>query len=328
MVHKDICMNILRFNKQFPTEEACEKFLKETREKEGIVCPKCGCVHHYWKGYRKQWQCKKCGHRTGLKAGTVMHGSNLPLMYWFVAIHLLTSTKKSFSAKEMQRQLDHKRYQPIWELMHKLRDVMGQRDATYKLLGSIELDEGFFSTSIEQSEKGKPLKRGRGSQKKTKVLVMAESVPVEDGKRKDIKKAVGHVKMIVIDDLKSKTLDANVIKYINDKAELTTDDSTSYVNFKNIVNSHMSQVVEPKNISKVLPWVHVVISNAKRLLLDIHHDIGKNFLQNYLNEFCYKFNRRTLDLFDRLMTTVVSYRNAFRHKYYAPTFEMSLISNK
>ena len=103
-----------------------------------------------------------------------MHGSKLPFRYWFIAIHLLTSTKKSFSAKEIQRQLGHKRYQPIWEMMHKLRIAMGSRDDHYQLAGQIELDEGFFSTIIPDEEKDKPLKRGRGSQKKTKVLVMAE----------------------------------------------------------------------------------------------------------------------------------------------------------
>ena len=64
-----------------------------------------------------------------------MHGSKLPLMYWFTAIHLMTSTKKTFSALEMQRQLGHKRYQPIWEMMHKLRSVMGLRDGKYNLDG-------------------------------------------------------------------------------------------------------------------------------------------------------------------------------------------------
>lgn len=193
---------------------------------------------------------------------------------------------------------------------------MGQRDAKYKLVGLIELDEGFFSTSVDADEKDKPRKRGRGSQAKTKVLVMAESTQQEPTKKYRLDKVVGHIKMIVIDDLKSKTLDSNVIKFINNGAELTTDDSTSYVNFKNLVNSHMSQVVGPKQISKVLPWVHITISNGKRLLLDIYHDIKPEFLQNYLNEFCYKFNSRKLDMFERLMNTCLSYRTQFKHRYY------------
>ena len=92
-----------------------------------------------------------------------------------IAIQMLTYTKKSISAKELQRQLGHKSYNPIWAMLHKLRNAMGKRDSQYELCGTVELDEGFFSTEIPEEEKNKPLKRGRGSQKKTTVLVMAET---------------------------------------------------------------------------------------------------------------------------------------------------------
>jgi hypothetical protein len=110
-----------------------------------------------------------------------MHGSRLPFRYRFVAIHLLTSTKKSFSASELQRRLEHNTYNPIWAMLHKLRQVMGMCDARYQLSEVVEPDEGFFTTEIDEEEKDKPLKRGRGSRKKTKVLVMAGSVPPEGG---------------------------------------------------------------------------------------------------------------------------------------------------
>ncbi|KAA6342869.1 hypothetical protein EZS27_009420 [termite gut metagenome] len=113
-----------------------------------------------------------------------MHLSKLPFRYWFVAFHLLTSTKKSFSAKELQRQLEHKNYEAIWALLHKLRMAVGKRDEQYALSGILELDEGFFSTEMNEEDKRKPLKRGRGSQKKSKVLVMAESAPVEKENQK------------------------------------------------------------------------------------------------------------------------------------------------
>lgn len=305
-------MNLISFTKQFPNEESCRQHLKEQREKQGIVCSKCGCVHHYWKKNRNEWQCKKCGHRTTLTSGTVMHGTKLPIMYWYIAMHLLTSTKKSFSALEMQRQLGHNRYQPIWELMHKLRNVMGQRDAEYQLCGSIELDEGFFSIQRDETEKDKPLKAGRGSQKKAKVLVMAESTPVE-GSKMNIKKQVGHIKMVVIPNLKASTIDVEVVDNIKKESSLITDASSSYVHFKNLVGEHTSQVIEPKEVGKVLPWVHIVISNAKRLLLDIYHDVKSEFLQSYLNEFCYKFNRRNINCFERLMVACVSYQTEFKH---------------
>ena len=121
-------MKLVEFSKRFPDEEACEKYLYEIRVAQGVVCSKCGSKHQYWDKSGKCWRCAKCGHVTTLTAGTVMHGSKLPLLYWFTAIHLITATKKTFSALEMQRQLGHKRYQPIWEMMHKLRSVMGTRD--------------------------------------------------------------------------------------------------------------------------------------------------------------------------------------------------------
>jgi hypothetical protein len=98
-----------------------------------------------------------------------MHGFQLPFRYWFIVIYLLTSTKKYFSSAELQRQLGHKYYEPIWSMLHKLRQIMGKRDEVYAL--SRIMDDGSFSTETNQDEKNKPLKRGRESQKKAKCLL-------------------------------------------------------------------------------------------------------------------------------------------------------------
>lgn len=306
-------MNLIVFQRHFPDEAACESHLKTLRESQGVVFSKCGCTHHYWKGYRKQWQCRRCGHRTSLTSGTVMHGTKLPLQYWFIAIHLLTSTKKTFSAAELQRQLGHKRYQPIWELLHKLRSVMGQRDSQYTLEGTIELDEGFFTID---SDSDAPRHRGRGSEAKAKVLVMAESKEEEHPTRRDVTRSVKHIKMQVIPNLRAETIDEVVMDSIEPESQLTTDGSMSYTHFGGMVEEHHAQVIPPTEVGKVLPWVHIVISNAKRQLLDVFHSVDVEFLQSYLNEFCYKFNRRYMDLFERLMVASVSYRNTFMHRTY------------
>ena len=159
------------------------------------------------------------------------------------------------------------------------------------------------------------MKRGRGSQKKSKVLVMAESQPVEGQTTKSGKpRQVGHIKMIVINDLKSATITSLVENNVTKESTIDSDDSTSYVKLKDIVKEHRPQVIPKQEIGKVLPWVHIAISNAKRMLLDIYHDIKPEYLQNYLNEFCYKFNRRYFgeNLFDRLMIASVTYKNQFR----------------
>ena len=308
-------MNLLNFTEQYPDEASCKAKWKALREKEGVICRHCGCKEHYWKADKENYECKSCGYRQSLKANTVMHGSNLPFRYWFIAIHLLTSTKKSFSASELQRQLGHKRYEPIWHLLHKLRAVMGKRDSHYSLSGVMELDEGFFTTEISEDEKEKPLKRGRGSQNKSKVLVMAESTPIE-GKTtgKDKPRKVGHLKMIVIEDLKSETITPLIEKNVSNESVIDSDHSTSYVKLKDIVKEHRPKVIPKTEVGKVLPWVHIAISNAKRQLLDIYHQINSEYLQSYLNEFCYKFNRRYFgeQLFDRLMVASVSYKNELR----------------
>lgn len=310
------CMKLLEFTKHFPDEESCKAAFKAYRIKQGITCAKCGCTSHYWKQYREQWECKNCQHRTTLKSGTVMHGSKLPFQYWFIAMHLVTSTKKSFSAKEIQRQLGHKRYEPIWAMMHKLRSVMGLRDDKYQLKDEIELDEGFFETVPITRDKSEPLKRGRGSQRQTTVLVSVESKDADDKhnpKKHGKKKQVGYLKMKVIDSLKKETITDAVKKSVKTDTKIVSDKSTSYVDLDKDFDVE-SNVIPKKDIPKVLPWVHTTISNAKRLLLDVHHRIDDDFLQSYLNEFCYKFNRRYFEnLFDRLLVAAVSYRwNWFR----------------
>lgn len=310
-------MNLLEFTIAFPDEESCKQKFKEYREHIGVVCSKCGNKNHYWKKDKEQFECKSCGTRTTLKSGTVMHKSKLPFRYWFIAMHLLTSTKKSFSAKEIQRQLGHKRYHPIWHMVHKLRATMGKRDGEYILAGQIELDDGFFATEKPKDQKDKPLKRGRGSQKKTKVLVMAESEKVIVPKKGMKPRRVGYIKMKVVEDLKKDTITPLVESLVYKDSILDTDGSNSYVDLAGFVQAHNSEVIPKEKIGEKLPWVHIAISNAKRQLLNSYHNIKPEFLQNYLDEFCYKFNRRYFaeEMFNRLLVASVSYKNEPRHIY-------------
>ena len=310
-------MSLIIFISEFPDEQSCKNKFKEYRDQAGVVCAKCNGTQHYWKSDKEQYECKKCKTRTTLKSGTVLHKSKLPYRYWFITMHLLTSTKKSFSAKEIQRQLGHKRYAPIWHMVHKLRKTMGTRDEEYVLAGRIELDEGYFSTEIPAEEKDKPLKRGRGSQKKSKVIVMAERKVVESPKPGKKPRRVGYLKMKVIDDLTRETINKCVKELATDATEVDTDDSTSYTEIKNYIPNHNSQVIPKDKVGEILPWVHIAISNAKRQLLNTYHDIKPEYLQSYLDEFCYKFNRRYYgeSLFNRLLFASVSYKNEFRYKY-------------
>ena len=322
-------MNIREFFNQFPNEEACKAHFKSERDKQGVLCKRCQSSEHRWLSNRDQYQCKRCKYSTTLRSGTLLHGSKLPYYYWYFGMMMLTSTKKSFSALEVQRQLGHRYYEPIWYMLHKIRYGMGKRDSTYTLSGQIELDEGFFEVvpnkqdrdiiKIEIKENDGKLKRGKGSQRQAAVLVMIESKPVAacDKYKHKPDKAVGYIKMQLIDDLTKETTNEQVDKSIDPKSSATTDGATNYNDLKDKLNDHHPVVVkDKKEIPKILPWVHIAISNAKRLLVDIHHSIGADYLQRYLDEFCYKFNRRYFDsVFERAV--ISSLTNKWVHEVQA-----------
>ena len=311
-------MNILNFAKIYPDEESCRRKFKELRDQNGVICPRCNCKEHYWLEKKQSYECKHCHARQSLRSGTVMQNSKLPYLYWFAAMHLLTSTKNSFSSAELQRQLGHKRYQPIWEMTNKLRDVMGKRDNKYTLKGEIELDDAFFTTEIPVESKNEPLKRGGGSQRKTNVLVIAESRTVDHPKPGKKPKKVGYLKMIVVDDLKSETITDHIKERVENTADLTSDDSTSYTKLKKHVRSHTASVIPKERISKILPWVHTAISNAKRQLSGVYYKVKTEYLQYYLNQFCYKFNRRYFGQlqFDRLLVAAATNTTDFKSRTY------------
>ena len=309
-------MNLIKFTEQYLYEASCKARIKVLREECGIVCVRCGHKEHYWKKDKDMYECKKCHFRTSLKSGTVMHKSKLPFSYWLLAFHFITATRKGFSTKEIQRQLGHKRYQPIWHMVHKIRSCMGKREGSYLLNGTIELDEGFFSVEVPEEEKDKPRKRGRGNQSKATVLVMIESEPDEKHPDKGKGRKAGYLKMKVITNLKSETVTHQVDEHVSSHSRLDTDDSTSYTQLKTVVSEHYPvKVTDKKQVGKIFPWVHIAIANAKRWILNNAHDIKREFLQLYLNEFCYKFNRRYFgeNLFDKLLIAAVSYKNEFRY---------------
>jgi hypothetical protein len=194
-------MNLLKYS----DEQVCIDHFKAQHEENGIVCRKCGSNEHFWLQNKLSYECKHYHSRQSLRSGTVMENSKLPFGYWFVAMHLFTSTKKSFSTSELQRQLDHKRFQPIWEMMHKLRSVMGKRDSEYQLSGQIKLDNTFVTTLIPDEKKDEKLKRGAGSQSKSKVMVMAESPVVDNPNPGKPPCRVNHIKMQIVPDLEMGT---------------------------------------------------------------------------------------------------------------------------
>lgn len=297
-------MKLYEFTKFFPDETSCRMDFKAKREKEGINCKKCSGKVHYWLQAKWQWQCKGCRFRTTLRSGTIMQSAKLSFYKWYLCMVYMSFSKKGVSALEMQRQLGHARYRTVWVMMHKLRAGMGKRDNRYSLDGMIELDEGYF-------EKAKPLvtklKRGRGSQSKINVAVMAESTELEDVHTGKTSSHFRYAKMKVLESHKADEINKTAADNITKNSVLITDKSTSYEDFANYFDTHLSYKSD-KNITKTkLKWVHITISNAKRNLLGTYHMMQLGYLQNYLNEFCYRLNRRYFgeNLFQRLIIATI-----------------------
>lgn len=296
-------MNILEFMEEFPTEQTCKDHFRKQREQEGVECKRCSSNQHYWLKAKQQWQCSKCEFRTTLKSGSIMEGSKVSFHTWYKAMAFMTFSKKTISASELQRQLNHPKYDTIWRLMHKIRSAMGKRDALYQLEGAIEFDEGYFEKATSEKVK---LKRGRGSQRQLNVAVMAESTPLENHETGRTSSQCRYFKMRVLYDHKAETINKLIEENFSEKSIVFSDKSTSYVDIADYVEIHITEKSDKTTTKTTLKWVHITISNAKRSLLGTFHKIKAKYLQSYLDEFCYKLNRRYFGnrVFDRLTLAV------------------------
>lgn len=300
-------MNVFTFTAHFGSEQSCRDHFKSERDKQGVFCKKCGGSHHYWKKDKECYECKSCGFRTSLRSGTIMQHSNLPFLVWYRAMFLMSTTKKGFSAKEIQRQLGLKRYEPVWSMVHKLRKAMGNREARYTLEGMLEMDEGYFTVESSQIEQNQG-KRGKGAAGKQNVMVSAESTPLEDPETGKKSKHVRYFKAKVLESHKADQINTNAEESFDDQSIVFSDKSASYVDIADYVDMHVTEKSSKESTVETLRWVHIFISNAKRNLLGNYHKIKGKYLQLYLNEFVYKLNRRYFGerLFDRVIVAAIT----------------------
>ena len=294
-------MNLFSFSAHFGTEDDCREHFKLERDKIGLTC-KCGSTEHFWIKSRLSYECKKCRSRTSLKSGTIMENSNLSFLIWYKTMFLMSVTKKGFSAKEIQKQLGLKRYEPVWAMVHKLRKAMGNRDAKYALEGMIEFDEAYFTVESSEIEQEKGI-RGKGAVGKQNVAMMAESTPLEDIDSGKKEKQVRFFKAKVLNGHNGEEINETIKESIDNQSIVFTDKSASYVDIADFVELHIMEKSSKETTEETLKWVHIAISNAKRNLLGNYHKIKRKYLQLYLNEFIYKLNRRYFgdSLFERLI---------------------------
>lgn len=281
----------LEFQKKFSTAEACRRHLFRIRWPNGFRCPICCNERAYKITTRHLFECTECGYQVSVTAGTVMHKTRTSLIIWFWAIYLIANDKRGFSAMQLSQQFGIS-YPTAWLMMHKIRKAMQQRDTMYTLAGIVEMDDTFIGAPTEGG------KRGRGTEK-TKVVT---SLSLTNA---------GHpvyLKMKVVDDLKSSTLVELANLNINTGSVISTDLYHSYRELNNEGYLHLPKQFNYKDNPDHLKWLHTIISNAKAFIGGTYHGLGKKHLQPYLDEYCYRFNRRRFkgQLFNRLLNACAS----------------------
>jgi hypothetical protein len=124
-------MNLLDFIRRFPGENECLQYFISIRENVGIKCKKCGCTKHSWVSEKDQFQCAECENHIGIKSGTIMENTKLPIKYWFITIYMLTSYDKNFSAIELQQKLGCRESEQVEEMLFNLNMVKKQSNCKY-----------------------------------------------------------------------------------------------------------------------------------------------------------------------------------------------------
>jgi transposase-like protein len=271
---EDYPRTLLELEQRFSDEAGCRAYLFALRWPQGFVCPACGgrglAIRRYL------WRCENCSRETSVMAGTIFQDSKLPLMIWFRAMWHVTSQKNGISALGLQRVLGLGSYKTAWTLLHKLRRAM-VRLGRERLRGVVEVDEAYWGGE----ESGV---RGRQSVNKALILVAAEA----DGE------GIGRIRLRHIPDTNRATLPGFIQQSIEPGSTVVTDGLQAYRDLESYVHDRQIQKHQPTDAEHLLPRVHRVISLLKRWLLGTHQGgIAHEHLEDYLNEFTFRFNRRT-----------------------------------
>jgi len=288
-------MSLIEFSDKFGSEDNCRNDLWERRVKIGYNCPACDSNDGYKLKKALRWECKNCKHQVSIYANTVFENTKIELRKWYLAAFLIVSSKGGISAKELQRQIGVT-YKTAWYVNRRLREAMGIANDKYKLDGIVTMDEAYFSGRENNDEA--PKKRGRGTNK-SKVIVAVSLT--DDGKPK-------YVRMKVVENLRAKTIEEFANNHIEKGSKIITDGFKSYKSQSLKNNYFVDYDVAPvDSADSKLKWLHTLISNAKAFILGTFHGLKAQDLQLYLDEFCYRFNRRYIPhlTFDKLINTAI-----------------------
>jgi transposase-like protein/predicted RNA-binding Zn-ribbon protein involved in translation (DUF1610 family) len=284
--------SVAELERLFPTDRACGEFLADLRWAEGFRCPACGS-RESWRTRRGQSMCRGCGRQVSVTAGTIFHGARVPLTTWFRAAWWMTTQTHGASAVGLRRVLGLRSAQTAWHLLHRLRRAMVRADRA-PLSGVVEVDETF----VGGYHKGH---RGRDLAHKALVVVAVEC-------KGD---ACGRVRLKRAPDSSEGSLAGFVSRSVVRGSRVVTDAHQSYKSLRSRGFRHEERNQSASTTDEdLLPHVHRVASLLKRWLLGTHQGgVHREHLDAYLEEFAFRFNRRTSrsrgQLFLRLLQNAV-----------------------
>ena len=262
---RDFPKTAIEFEKKFATEEDCRAFWIEARWGGEPSCAGCQSKRVWTTRDGTTFECAECGHQTSLTAGTLLHKTHKPLKMWFRAVFEISSRKNGISAKELQRIMGFGSYNTAWVWLHKLRAALVRPDRE-KLGEHVEIDEAFVGT------------KGAG---KSLVLVATE--------------AQGRVRMAQAENNDAETLKRFADAQIEPDASITTDGHAGYSAKSLGDRPHQANVQTKAERAEAdaLQRAHWAISLLKRWLLGTHGSaVSMKYLQAYLDEYVFRYNRR------------------------------------
>lgn len=266
------------FVKWFPDNESCASYLNKLRWPDGFICPACNFNSKPWSMTRGRLVCPKCRHQTSSTRGTLFDKTRTPLTTWFEAAWHMTTAKNGMSAKTLQRTLGTS-YRTAWNMLHRYRIAM-VRSERNQLSGIVEIDESFMG-GIDHGGK-----RGRGADKAIIVIAIEIEEP----------KGYGRIRMRHIANASGNELIPFVCDVVLPGAIVQTDGWSGYSNLSQHGYLHqktiLSTINDPAHVA--MPGVHRIASLLKRWILGTHQgSVSVEHMQSYLEEFTFRFNRRT-----------------------------------
>jgi len=258
-------------------EKAVEMVWKFKESERSYQCTKCRCKKFYTikkrPGVR---ECKKCGYNNRVRKNTIFENSNIPLQSWLQALYLMMTDKLGVSALTLEKKISIS-YKSALLMQRKIRRALQQRDQKYKLEGLVEVD----GTKIG--------KRATGNQKQ--ILVAVEKIDYKDKDGRKLQKA-GFAKLLLAPE-NQKSVESFIQKSIRRFSNVHTDYHGSYINGVEGYNvSSKAMYSDPIRLNEWLPMVHKITTNLKTWVLGTYHGVWGEYVDLYIAEYIYRFNRR------------------------------------